>query len=381
MRSTEIDRRHFLAMLAAGPAGLALSGRRALALGAFEAVADEPLFAGARREADGSHSIAIVTPEGLEALRIPLPGRGHDIAFSPDGRRAIAFARRPGTFAVAFDVEGRREPAVISAQAGRHFYGHGAFSPDGRLVYATENDFAAARGLLGVYDVSGEVPRRIGEIATGGIGPHDVLLSADGRTLAVANGGIETHPETGREKLNLATMEPNVTFIDRESGTLLATHRLDKALHQLSLRHMALDHAGAVWVGGQYEGPDDDRPPLLARLSLDQEPRLYSAPDSVQAALANYVGSVAVNAGGDVVATSHPRGNRILYWSATDGSFLGAQSMADACGLAPIDETGFLISDGNGRLSYSGDPASAPDTLSIAAGIAWDNHLVPLKRW
>ncbi|MBA5775879.1 DUF1513 domain-containing protein [Stappia sp. F7233] len=380
MLSTEIDRRHFLTMLAAGSAGLVLSGRQAAALGVFDAAAGEPLFAGARREADGSHSIAVVTPEGLEALKIPLPGRGHDIAFSPDGRQAIAFARRPGTFAVAFDVEGRREPVVVSAPTGRHFYGHGVYSPDGRLVYATENDFASARGLLGVYDVSGETPRRIGEIATGGVGPHDVLLSADGRTLVVANGGIETRPETGREKLNLATMEPNVTFIDRENGAILASHKLDKALHQLSLRHMALDPSGTVWIGGQYEGPEGDRPPLLVRLSRDVGPALFSAPDPVQALLANYVGSVAVNASGDVVATSHPRGNRILYWSTADGSFLGAQIMVDACGLAPIEETGFLISDGNGQLSYSDDPASSPDALSVAAGISWDNHLVPLKR-
>ena len=380
MRSTEIDRRHFMQMLLAGSAGLGFSKTPVLAAGLYEPSPDEPLFAGARREADGTHSIAVVTPEGFEAVNIPLPDRGHDIAFDPAGRRGIAFARRPGNFAVMFDVAGHIEPHVITSPKGRHFYGHGVFSPDGHLVYATENDYDAGRGLLGVYDVSGEVPARIGEIETGGIGPHDLLLSVDGRTLVVANGGILTHPERGREKLNLDTMVPTVIFIDRERGDIVASQRLDGTLHQLSLRHMAMDGAGAIWVGGQYEGPQGDRPPLLARLTRDGAPKLFSAPDAVQDRLANYVGSVAVNATGEVVATSHPRGSRILYWSAADGRYLGAQNVTDGCGIAPLDEAGFLISDGRGGLSYSDDPASAPAALGLSAGIAWDNHLVAIRR-
>ncbi len=375
MRSTEIDRRHLLQLLAGSAAGLGLMKSPAAAAGLFQAGLDEPLFAGARRNADGSHAIALVTPEGLEALTIPLPGRGHDIAFEPRSRRAMAFARRPGNFAVLFDVDGRREPVLVTAPKGRHFYGHGVFSLDGRLVYATENDYATARGLLGVYDVSGEEPTRIGELETGGIGPHDILLAPDGRTIVVANGGIKTHPDSGREKLNLDSMTPSVTFMDRESGAILASHMLDRSLHQLSLRHMAQDGAGRVWVGGQYEGPEGDRPPLLVRLSRDEAPLSFLAPDAVQDGLENYVGSVAMNASGEVVATSHPRGNRILYWAAADGSFLGAQKVTDGCGLAALDATGFLIADGQGGLSYSDDPMVSPEPLAIVAGISWDNHL------
>ena len=42
---------------------------------------------------------------------------------------------------------------TIPSIEGRHFFGHGVFSPDGKLLYATENDFEAARGVIGVYDV------------------------------------------------------------------------------------------------------------------------------------------------------------------------------------------------------------------------------------
>ena len=37
---------------------------------------------------------------------------------------------------------------------------------------------------------------------------------SDGRTIAVANGGIATHPDFDRVKLNLATMEPSLVRLD-----------------------------------------------------------------------------------------------------------------------------------------------------------------------
>ena len=45
--------------------------------------------------------------------------------------------------------------------------------------------------------------RRIGEFDNHGIGTHDISVSDDGRMLVIANGGIETHPDFGRTKLNL----------------------------------------------------------------------------------------------------------------------------------------------------------------------------------
>ena len=44
--------------------------------------------------------------------------------------------------------------------------------------------------------------------------PHEAILLADGKTLAVANGGIETHIETGREKLNLDFMQPSLALVE-----------------------------------------------------------------------------------------------------------------------------------------------------------------------
>ena len=75
------------------------------------------------------------------------------------------FARRPGSFALAFDVQGRREPVLFTTPPNRHFYGHGVFSRDGRLLYATEHDNETRDGLLGVYGAT-QGYKRIGEMPT-----------------------------------------------------------------------------------------------------------------------------------------------------------------------------------------------------------------------
>jgi hypothetical protein len=372
-----VSRRALLAGLG-GIAALCAANPAALADGAGllnESALGYPLFAAARREADGRFAIALFDDAGLELARVPLPDRGHGVAVSPDRRRLMAFARRPGTFALLIDPFDRAEPRVLSAIDSRHFYGHGCFSPDGRLVYAVENDYANARGVVGVYDVSGRDIDRLGEFDTGGIGPHDILIAEAGKTLVIANGGIETHPARPREKLNLQTMRPSVVFLDRQSGDLLARHQLADHLHQLSLRHMALDGQGQVWVGGQFEGDGWLTPPLIAKLARDADPKLLETPRALAGGLKNYIGSVVSNRAGDVIATSAPRGGQVLFWDAGTGRFLGADRVVDGCGLAPLDGAGFLISDGTGGLRFIEDPASSSDVLARPPGVSWDNHM------
>ena len=155
------------------------------------ASARRPAFVAGRRDGAG-HAAVVLDASGRTIFTEHLAARGHGAAVSPDGRRAVVFARRPGRFALVLDLERRMSTGRFAPPPGRHFYGHGLFSPDGRLVYATENDYEAERGVLGVYDTSAG-HRRVGELDTHGIGPHEAVLMRDGRTIAVANG-----PRTSR---------------------------------------------------------------------------------------------------------------------------------------------------------------------------------------
>ncbi|HMQ58557.1 MAG TPA: DUF1513 domain-containing protein, partial [Rhizobiaceae bacterium] len=204
--------------------GLLLSA--GLLAGSWASLRPKAVWAGARRDLfaaawmrDGLAGFSVLDGDGTILRDVALPDRGHDVAADRTGRWIVAFARRPGRFAVAVDRTGDSAPIAFATPPDRHFFGHGVFSPDGALLYATENDFDAAAGVIGIYDATAGFVR-IGEFPTFGMDPHELLLLGDGRTLAIANGGIETHPDYGRAKLNLSTMQPCVVFIDRENGTL-----------------------------------------------------------------------------------------------------------------------------------------------------------------
>src|SRR5262245_63766030 len=130
-----LDRRTLLIGLVGGAAALSLPARAATG---FQA----ECFAASRKDDRGNFQAAIFTLGGDEQA-VELPGRGHDIALRPGGDEWVAFARRPGRFGVAVPVNGRA-PIWIATQPGRHFFGHGVFSADGRLLYATENDYERA---------------------------------------------------------------------------------------------------------------------------------------------------------------------------------------------------------------------------------------------
>jgi len=329
----------------------------------------ELVFASSIQKTAGGYAAALVSETGALISSVDLPDRGHDLTFSPTTGQAVVFARQPGTFAVVFDPTGSTAPTTISSIEGRHFFGHGAFSPDGRLLYATENDFESARGGIGIYDVTGGFSR-IGEFDTHGTGPHEMLLMPDGDTFVVANGGIETHPDYGRAELNLETMDPSIAFIDRRTGTLIGQLRLDAGLHQLSIRHMAFDLEGRVWFGCQFRGDTNERPQLVGYATRDGDIRLIELPHGALGDLRNYVGSLASSADGALIGVSSPEGNTILAIDAVSGKVVEALSMRNGCGIAG-DALGLLASSGDGEIGgFAGSPAPRR-----RLDVLFDNHL------
>lgn len=371
MPVTAIDRRAFLRC--AGAAALTLLGptlpRAFASTGATR-------YLSACQLPDGRYAVAEFDPDGLVVRTMPLPDRGHGFAVTADRRRAVAFARHPRTFAVAFEVGGSAEPVMFASPEGRHFYGHGVFAADDRQLLATENDYDNARGVVGVYDV-GAGYRRIGEFESNGVGPHELIAMADGRTIAIANGGIETHPDAGDTKLNLTNMAPSLVFLDAERGDIIAEHALAPSLHQLSIRHLALDGAGAVWFGCQYEGPAADQPPLIGRAGPDLAPAMVDEPADLRLSLRNYIGSVAASRDGSVIAAASPIGGRIILLG-LDGRILGSEALPDGCGLAPLDDGhGFTATSGHGAIIGVSPDASSRNLA--ATDLAFDNHLATAR--
>ncbi|WP_300070325.1 DUF1513 domain-containing protein [uncultured Ruegeria sp.] len=358
------SRRHFLAGLAAAT----LSPIRGWAsVGA-------PDFLAAGLFPDGSYRLAGLDAQGAILFSLPLPARGHAAAAHPFKAQAVAFARRPGTFALVIDCATGSELAVLQAPAGRHFHGHGTFSADGERFYATENDYEAAEGRISIWDANSFV--RLGEFSSGGIGPHDMRLMPDGKTLVIANGGIETHPDTGRTKLNLPTMRPNLTYANL-SGTPLAQIELPSALRKNSIRHLAVRGDGLIAFAMQWQGSQTDHPPLLGLHWRGENPRLLTAPEADQAALQGYAGSAAFSTDGQAIAITCPRGNALHRFDVASGTFEDEFALEDVCGLGSGADGGVVFTTGTGVF---GTLTGAQPAISARADCQWDNHLIPIRR-
>lgn len=355
-RTGLIERRALLK--AAGSAFLAgLAPRAAAALASADALYASAFFDGAN-----SYGIALLTEAGEIVHRYDLPERGHDAVFSPDGRLLVVFARRPGAFAAVIDLARTDEPIVFHAPEGRHFYGHGCFSPDGRLLYSTENDFDNARGVIGVHDVTDGFAR-IGEFFSGGIGPHDMTVLPDGRTMLIANGGLETHPDYGRTILNVATMKPNLAFMDLADGRILSVNELAQELHKLSIRHLAMMRDGTTWFAAQNQGDIHEPLPLAGSISPEGNLRLLDMPEEQLRLMRGYIGSVAANdRTGGVVFTS-PQGNVAFEIDSATGAVRNRIGLEDICGAADRGD-GFLLSSGRGVID------------GRQTSLSWDNHIV-----
>lgn len=350
------DRRGFLA-------GLLASG---LAPAASWAEAGSPAYLTAAREASGAHVLVGLSDRLDDLFRIALPARGHAAAAHPHLPHAVAFARRPGLFALVIDCRDGSVVGRLATPDNRHFHGHGVFSRDGARLFTTENDYAMARGVIGIWDVEAGYAR-IGEIDSGGIGPHDMALMPDGQTLLVANGGIETHPDSGRTKLNIPTMQPNLTYL---SGTdIIDQMALPGALRRNSIRHLSVRQDGLVAFAMQWQGDVQDGVPLAGTHRPGEAPSLLTAAQPKWREMQGYAGSIAFSRAGDRIGVTSPRGGLFLIFDADSGTLVQTIPRADVCGVAQ-GGADFVTTSGDGTIVAAGHASARHKTL------AFDNHLV-----
>ncbi len=330
--------------------------------------AGAPVYLSAAAKSDGSFVLCGIGDAFDIVFEIALPARGHAAAAHPIRPEAVAFARRPGTFAIVINCVTGEQKAALDAPRGRHFYGHGAFSADGNWLFTTENDYEAGRGCIGVWDVVHGY-RRAAEFDSGGIGPHDIRRLPGSDTLVVANGGIDTHPESGRTKLNIATMQPNLAYIT--DGTVVETVMLPAGMHKNSIRHLAVSGSGDVAFGMQWQG-DGPVAALVGQHRQGAEMVVFDASGQQVRALNGYIGSIAYSQDGKTIAATSPRGGTVHFYDVDGAIFQDAKELRDVCGVAR-HAGGFAVTSGTGQI---GSLTRARQNLRLIARHRWDNHLV-----
>jgi hypothetical protein len=305
-----------------------------------------------------------LTATGTSLFQIALPGRGHAAAAHPIRAEAVAFARRPGTFALVIDCATGLVRHRLTPPEGLQFNGHGAFSADGTLLMTSEVVAETSEGRIGLWDTAHYT--RLTDWPSHGIGPHEIRRLPDGR-LAVANGGIKTDP-VDRTKLNLPDMRPNLTLL-AEDGACLDQIELPD-LRQNSIRHLALV-GDAIAFAMQWEGDPSEPVPQLGLWTPGSAPVLCSPPEAQAYTMQGYAGSIAAT-DARILATS-PKGGALMLFDA-GGKHVATHRRADLCGAA-AGPSGFVVTDGSGAVWTAEDAGLAP----LAAGrTQWDNHLVGL---
>lgn len=368
------SRRSFLQRTAAAASAVVAGGGGGGGLG--WAAAGAPTHLSAARRSDGAFALYGLDHGGSTLFEIPLPGRGHAAATHPSAPLAVAFARRPGDFALVVDCAEGTEVARLTAPSGRRFYGHGAFDPTGARLFTTENAYEQGAGRVGVWDVAAGF-RRVDEWPSLGVGPHELVIDPDRGRILVANGGIRTHPASGRAKLNLPEMRPALAALDLSTGAPLGATAAPPAYRMNSLRHLAVRSDGLAAAAAQWEGDPALAPPLLA-LHAPGAPalRFLAADPPEQQRLNGYAGSVAFSRSGEFVAFTAPRGGRVHIFDAETGGLAARHAIADVCGLAAADIADFIATDGYGGV-WAID-ADGPSRRMAGHAVAWDNHLTRL---
>lgn len=321
-----------------------------------------------------------------EMSRIKLQGmgfRGHGYAYAPQRpNKVVAFARRPGVEAVVVDIEEQNVKPAFTCTQGFHLLGHGCFNADGTRLYTAESDYINGQGKIVVRD--GETFKVLHVWDSGGIGPHEIKFMPDGKTLVVANGGLLTHPETGRKVHNLDTMQSNLCYLDVLSGECL--EKVVVAESKASIRHIDIASDGSVAFAIQVQREamsTNDLVPLVGVHRRGTDLVFLQNHEVLLTQMQDYVGSVAVSDTHRVVGATSPKGNVAIFWDMNTQNIAGYHMLFDVCGITTCDHGDtFVLSNSAGELRYLSATTLKEDKSRriVNTAINWDNHLFAINQ-
>lgn len=327
-------------------------------------------LAGAIALPEGTFAINAIDLQGKTLWQSPVESRCHSGCRHPLNNELLFVERRPGWSFYVFDTHSGKRRHHIKAETGEHFVGHGIFSPGGDRLYIPASRYDQGEGIIAVYD-SKQNYKRVNTLELSGVGPHQLVMHPDGQTLIIGLGGILTHPDYDRIKLNLDTMKPALILMNRHSGEILA--RFSPSHHQLSCRHVDVSPAGTVYAAYQYQGPLYETRPLVARYRGGRYEEIDFGHD-ILAELGNYIASIVAHPDNDLVAIASPVGGTALIFEGSSGSVVGKARIQDCAGAEALPGGDFLISSGQGeliRLSAHRDPVRL-----ARMPLHWDHHLI-----
>lgn len=292
------------------------------------------------RQSDGARRYDLCVLDldapGLPVALIPMGFFGHGFAPNPVHPERIAVFEKRGRGACEIDLTAGQVTRPIQTVAAREFYGHGAYSPDGRLLYSTETVMEGDHeGVVAVRD--GETHELLGEFPSFGSSPHDCQLIEEGAVMVIANGG---GPHGGPR--------PSVSYVDVREERLLEKLEFDNP--DINAGHIAATtDRGLAVVSAQRDGLSDREPGGISLRLPDGSLRTLRQPSKLVERLFGETLSVAVHEPTGTVAATTPEGHLLTFWDLREGSLRGYYILQNPRGIElSQDGEHFVVSFGYG---------------------------------
>ncbi len=337
------------------------------------------LWVSAEGASEGHHLSWVAAGGTSEPQSIAVDFRGHGMAVDPQHpQRGVMFSRSPGTQGIVVNWQTGAPVARFDSPAGHHMHGHGCFSADGQWLFNTESDYRTGEGKIIVRNTDNWRVETL--YSSGGVGPHEMHLMPDEQTLVVANGGLRTHPDSGRDILNLGNMDSSLTYVNAMTGEVKEQRRVDEP--KASIRHFDVAPDGTVAFATQVQraAMSDNRLVTLAGVHQPGQPvRMLPGPDTLMSQFRDYMGSVRISALTGIAGFTSPRGNLVGFWDIHRGELVGYHAFFDVCGLTmSADQQRFVLSNSAGEIRQLNARTLQEDKRHRQrfSDFSWDNHLL-----
>jgi len=273
------------------------------------------LVLGFGKAADGTHFIGTVDFDSKNRdvrSQTDINFHGHGFAPNPAKPHLAVISEKHGRGCVEWDMKARKVTRALTTTSDREFYGHGAFTPDGKTLFLAEsvvgdNSYA---GVITVRD--GDSYEIKGDFPSHGTAPHDTLLIDNGATLVITNGG----GPIGTDDL------PCVTYVDVKTREL--KRKLTFSTPRINAGHLAITPKGElVVVSAPREGMKTGAADFTGNISFyTPGGEVRTATDPVTSRMKAETLSVAIHEPTMVVGATNPAGDLVTFWDFKTGGLV-----------------------------------------------------------
>ncbi len=304
------------------------------------------------------------------AEQIPINFFAHGISINPSSTNQLFLFQKKGPGAYEIDLKTRQVIHYMTPSEGCHFYGHGAYSKDGSLLFAVESYLNNHDEIISVRDAKSlDI---LGEFPSYGKNPHDCHLFSNGELLAITNGGGTLD----------STDSPSVCYVDVESGKLV--EKIELPDKRINAGHLVLSKNQDLGVVSAPRSglPESDLAGVSFR-KFGNEIIDLQAPDGIKNRYIGETLSAAIHKESNTFAVTTPKGDLVSFWDTKNHQFKKYIDLPKPRGITTTSDGKYFIVSYGSQASLgliSTDSLELQKQTSINATYITGSHIINWHR-